>query len=339
MRGEKVQFGFIDKSVKVLEGLRKDWNVTDYWKECEECRKSFIDAIQNNYGDIQKTRSETLKFKNELDAVGNITSMKTLLKFSKIVNRFKETLGKQTGTVRKFFGHTSLFATPENREKLQKLLNEFNAFIRRGEEKRKMAENFQGFCPYTFYELKILIHAILYFVHGDSIVREICRQIGLKLEKEENNYEFVLPKKFDDIIYDLKKCSSKIPYVNLIIKNTIDCLDFSRVTMSTFKQFTDNVQAVPCEDIEIVALVALSESKNKQKQEICKKCEEEIKRRITEGGINDRDKNFINQLVSGKQRMFTSEGKIRNNCKNSISENRKNTIEKFLQFMRDFNKI
>ena len=85
MKGEKVQFGFIDKSVKALEGLSKDWNVTGYFKECEKCRNSFIDTIQNNYGDIQKTRSETLKFKNELDAVGNITSMKTLLKFSTVI--------------------------------------------------------------------------------------------------------------------------------------------------------------------------------------------------------------------------------------------------------------
>ncbi len=128
MRGEKVQFGFIDKSVKALEGLRKDWNVTDYWKECEECRKSFIDAIQNNYGDIQKTRSETLKFKNELVKVDKIKSYKEFQKFLAAVNKFKNILEKQTGTVKKFFGHTSLFATPENKESIQKLFDELTKF-------------------------------------------------------------------------------------------------------------------------------------------------------------------------------------------------------------------
>ena len=144
MRGEKVQFGFIDKSVKVLEGLRKDWNVTDYWKECEECRKSFIDAIKNNYGDIQKTRSETLNFKNELIEIGEIKDEEKLKEFLKVVNKFKVTIKTQAGAVRKLFGHTSLFATPENREKLQKLLNEFNAFIRRGGREKKNGREFSG---------------------------------------------------------------------------------------------------------------------------------------------------------------------------------------------------
>lgn len=49
MRGEKVQFGFIDKSIKVLENYRNNLDIVAYLKECEKCRNSFIDAIQNNY--------------------------------------------------------------------------------------------------------------------------------------------------------------------------------------------------------------------------------------------------------------------------------------------------
>ena len=338
MKGEKVQFEFIDKSVKVLEGLRKDWNVTDYWKECEECRKSFIDAIKNNYGDIQKTRSETLNFKNELIEIGEIKDEEKLKEFLKVVNKFKVTIKTQAGAVRKLFGHTSLFATPENREKLQKLLNEFNAFYK----KNTLLEDFIGHPDfngiYTFGNFKKTYLEVLRLLKGDEEVEKIYNKIAPKVKGKADD-EFMTSDFLKFTENELKKCTSSMPSIENITNYLIICVKCSLASIEYFEDCINDVKSVICVDMEVGVNVAASNLKNEKAQQLYELCENEIKRRLTEGGINSTDQHTINNIGAGHYRTFNEIGNIRDCIKTVNIKNCKKHIDYFDNFIQEFKKI